>query len=68
MSFSVQIFFSLLIITFVSEAKVVPEYSPACKSLLGEDLIKEIRSYVHVKEEIFRYVLNGDFKRRTYDE
>ncbi|XP_023942733.1 carboxypeptidase Q-like [Bicyclus anynana] len=66
MSFAAR-FILYYFIIFVSEARV-QEYSPVCRGLLSEELIKEIGSYRHVKDEIFRYVLDGDFKRRTYDE
>lgn len=67
MSFSARILITLFII-FICEAKFVPKKVDNCKVLLGDDLIKEIASYKHVRDEIFKYVLEGDFKGKTYDE
>lgn len=67
MSFCAKILFTLFII-FSSEAKYLPKKCNSCRALLGDDLINEIASYEKVKDEIFKYVLEGDFKRKTYDE
>ncbi|XP_026491236.1 carboxypeptidase Q-like isoform X1 [Vanessa tameamea] len=67
MSFSARIFVTLFII-FASEAKFLPKSRNGCRALLGDTLIKEIASYKNVKNEIFKYVLDGDFKHKTYDE
>ena len=66
MFFSVRILVTLFII-FLCEAKFIPK-SNSCEAILGDDLIKEIASYENVRDEIFKYVLEGDFKSKTYNE
>ncbi|XP_013138556.1 PREDICTED: carboxypeptidase Q-like isoform X1 [Papilio polytes] len=57
-----------LFIFVVSHARHVSKTSDICKTLLSEDLVNEIASYENVKEEILKYVKEGDFKHKTYDE
>ncbi|XP_075972686.1 carboxypeptidase Q-like [Anticarsia gemmatalis] len=57
-----------LFIIVASEAKALNKNSNTCSEILGNELIEEIRSYENVKNQILEYVLNGDFKRKTYDE
>ncbi|XP_026753273.2 carboxypeptidase Q-like [Galleria mellonella] len=57
----------LLIISF-NQAKVIEKQSDTCREILGDDLIREIGSYENVRDEILRYVIEGDFKGKTYDE
>ncbi|XP_047519687.1 carboxypeptidase Q-like isoform X1 [Pieris napi] len=65
--YSVGCFLILFIIT-ISEAKSLPKTSDKCRVLLGDDLINEISSYQNIKEDIFKYVMEGEFKSKTYDE
>ncbi|XP_050678323.1 carboxypeptidase Q-like [Leptidea sinapis] len=58
----------IFFIISISEAKSVAKSLNKCQTLLSDDLINEIASYKDVKEEIFRYVTEGDFKSKTYDE
>lgn len=63
-------FLSILITIFIIgsiEAKYLPK-NTVCQDILGDDLIKEIASYECVRDEILEYVLEGDFKGKTYDE
>lgn len=63
LSISITIF-----ITFCAvKAKNLPK-DAVCQNILGDDLIKEIANYESVKDEIVKYVLEGDFKSKTYDE
>ncbi|CAK1551627.1 unnamed protein product [Leptosia nina] len=57
----------LIFFISVSDAKSL-ESSDKCRALLGDALIKEIASYENARDEIFKYVLEGDFKSKTYDE
>lgn len=67
MSLSARILIALFII-FISEAKFIPKKSDTCEAILGDDLIKEIAAYDSVRDEIFKYILEGDFKSKTYNE
>ncbi|XP_059060164.1 carboxypeptidase Q-like [Achroia grisella] len=59
----------LLFITLcLSQAKVIKEESDTCRELLSDELIKEIGSYENVRDEILNYVIEGEFKGKTYDE
>ncbi|XP_047989669.1 carboxypeptidase Q-like isoform X2 [Leguminivora glycinivorella] len=60
------IIFLTLCIT-ASQARVLSKES-VCQSLLGEELIHEIASYGEVRDEILNYVINGEFKGKTFDE
>ncbi|CAB3256708.1 unnamed protein product [Arctia plantaginis] len=64
-------FLSIISVSFflivASEAKVLNKNANTCEEILGP-LVDEIRSYEDVKDKILNYVLNGDFKRKTYDE
>ncbi|XP_068627663.1 carboxypeptidase Q-like isoform X2 [Battus philenor] len=57
-----------LLICFSCNAKHVPKTSDTCQNLLSEELINEIASYKDIKEDIFKYVTEGDFKSKSYDE
>ncbi|CAH0629041.1 unnamed protein product [Chrysodeixis includens] len=57
-----------LAIIVTNEAKVLNKNVDACQEILGDELIEEIWGYENVKDEILRYVIDGDFKRKTYDE
>lgn len=50
-----------------SQARNLPK-TDVCAQILGDDLIKEIAQYESVKEQIVNYVIEGDFKGKTYDE
>lgn len=39
-----------------------------CQCILGNDLIAEIQSYTDIRDEVLQYVLEGNFKGRTYTE
>ncbi|XP_030022999.1 carboxypeptidase Q isoform X1 [Manduca sexta] len=52
----------------IASAHVLPKDSDECQIILGKDLIDEIWSYESVKDEILQYVLEGEFKDKTYDE
>lgn len=67
MNFNLIVFVTLFVIV-ANEAKVLNNNSNTCQDLLGDELIEEIWSYENVKDEILRYVLDGDFKGKTYDE
>lgn len=56
-----------LFLLVVSKAKVLNKDANTCEEILGP-LVEEIRAYEDVKDKILNYVLNGDFKRKTYDE
>ncbi|KAM3968314.1 carboxypeptidase Q [Aphomia sociella] len=60
--------FAILFILSLSNAKVIEQKSDICQEILGDELIKEIGSYENVKDEILRYVTEGDFKGKTYNE
>lgn len=62
-----RILITLFIIS-VCKAKFLPKNSNSCRALLGDELVNEIASYEDVKDEILKYVLEGDFKGATYDE
>uniref|UniRef100_A0A2A4IU93 Carboxypeptidase Q n=2 Tax=Heliothis virescens TaxID=7102 RepID=A0A2A4IU93_HELVI len=63
-----HIVFVTLCIIVANEAKVLNKNLNKCHETLGDDLIEEIWGYENVKDEILDYVLNGDFKGKTYDE
>lgn len=63
-----RIVFVTLFIIVANEAKVLKRHSNTCRDTLGDELIEEIWSYENVKDEILKYVLDGDFKGKTYDE
>lgn len=58
----------LITTIIVSESKAVEKYSNTCKEVLGEQLIEEIKAYENVKNQILEYVIEGDYKGKTYDE
>lgn len=58
----------LFTLVIVSESKAVEKYSNSCEDVLGEQLIEEIKAYENVKNQILEYVIEGDFKGKTYDE
>lgn len=64
----VHIVLVTLSIIVANEAKVLNKNVDTCQEILGDELIKEIWGYENVKDEILKYVLDGDFKRKTYDE
>lgn len=57
----------ILTIISLSSANVVYR-DEVCRALLGDELIEEIAAYESVKDEIFKYVLEGEFKSKSYDE
>lgn len=57
----------LLAVISLSSAKVLHE-DEVCKVLLGDDLIAEIASYESAVKEILKYVTEGEFKSKTYNE
>lgn len=64
----VHIVFVTLSIIVANEAKVLNKNVDTCQEILGDELIEEIWGYENVKDEILKYVIDGDFKRKTYDE
>ncbi|XP_026761214.1 carboxypeptidase Q-like [Galleria mellonella] len=58
----------ILFILSFSQANVIKQNADSCQQILGDDVIREIWSYENVKDEILRYVTEGDFKGKTYDE
>nr|XP_049696856.1 carboxypeptidase Q isoform X1 [Helicoverpa armigera] len=66
MNFFHVVFVTLFVIV-VNEAKVLKN-SNKCHETLGDELVEEIWGYENVKDEILDYVLNGEFKGKTYDE
>ncbi|XP_049865281.1 carboxypeptidase Q-like isoform X2 [Pectinophora gossypiella] len=56
-----------LLIISASQAKNLPTES-ICEQILGNELIEEIAQYGKVKDEIVKYVTEGEFQGRTYDE
>ncbi|XP_031763396.1 carboxypeptidase Q-like [Galleria mellonella] len=58
----------ILFFLSLSQANVIKQESDTCQQILGDELIREISSYGNVRDEIFRYVLEGEFKGKTYDE
>lgn len=56
-----------LLALLVGSGYAKPKYNRrVCR--LSRELIQEIRSYEGVKDRIIQYVLDGDFRGRTYDE
>ncbi|CAH1635061.1 unnamed protein product [Spodoptera littoralis] len=68
MNFDSIVFIVTLFVILPNEAKVLKKTSNTCEDILGDDLIEEIWSYKNVKDDILKYVLDGDFKGKTYDE
>lgn len=66
MYFFITVSWTILLVT-VNEAKVLKD-SDICREILGDELIEEIWSYENVRDEILGYVLDGEFKGKTYDE
>ncbi|XP_026745899.1 carboxypeptidase Q-like isoform X1 [Trichoplusia ni] len=64
----IHIVFVTLSIIVANEAKVLNKNVDTCQEILGDELIEEIWGYENVKDEILKYVIDGDFKRKTYDE
>ncbi|XP_059060227.1 carboxypeptidase Q-like [Achroia grisella] len=58
----------IIFIISYSHAKVINKEFDICREILGEELIREIGSYESVKDEILKYVIEGDFKGKTYNE
>lgn len=56
-----------LFIFTAGEAKNLPKNS-VCSDILDPALIAEIASYENVKDEIVRFVTEGAFKGKVYDE
>lgn len=50
-----------------SEAKNLPKNS-ICSDILDPALIAEIASYENVKDEIVKFVTEGEFKGKVYNE
>lgn len=44
------------------------ENANSCEDILGNQLIEEIKSYENVRDKILEYVIEGDFKGKTYDQ
>lgn len=61
------LFFITLIFEFVFTIEVVTRYDYV-QCVLDKKLVKEIHQYKHVVNQIFDYVLHGEFKGKTYKE
>ncbi|KAF9415323.1 hypothetical protein HW555_006986 [Spodoptera exigua] len=68
MNFDSIVFIVTLFVIVPSESRVLEIKSDRCEKILGSDLIEEIWSYKNVKDDILEYVLEGEFKGKTYDE
>lgn len=59
---------SIVLFVFAAgEAKNLPKNS-VCSDILDPALIAEIASYEKVKDEIVKFVTEGEFKGKVYDE
>lgn len=65
---SIRFVLITVLIIVANEAKVLNKDSNRCQGVLGDELIEEIWGYENVRDEILRYVLDGEFKGKTYDE
>lgn len=65
---SLRVLLIIFFVIIVCEGKTLDRNSDTCQDILGSKLIEEIWSYEAVKNEILDYVLNGEFKHKTYDE
>jgi hypothetical protein len=65
---NISSFILLFFIVTVVRGKVLSHHKESCADLLGDDLINEIRGYSKVSDDILKYVLEGDFKTKTYNE
>lgn len=59
--------FGLFFLITANDAKAVAK-SDTCEDILDKELIEEIWSYESVRDEILQYVIEGEFKGKTYDE
>lgn len=65
---SICVVLGIIITITASETKTVEKYSNSCADILGGQLIEEIKAYENVKNKILEYVIEGDFKGKTYEE
>ncbi|GBP03122.1 Carboxypeptidase Q [Eumeta japonica] len=66
MQLTSKIYINLLIFT-ISQARVLKyDYTDGCQ--LSEQIKNEIASYKDVKDQILDYVIDGEFKGKTYEE
>lgn len=60
--------FAVLLVSISLASGNVLNRNDECSVLLSDAVIKEIASYGKVRDEIMRYVLEGEFKGKTYNE
>lgn len=59
--------FGIVFLVTANDAKAVTKVE-SCEDILEKELIEEIWSYENVRDDILKYVIEGDFKGKTYDE